>query len=209
VFRSAKLHRPLIRAVLAGLTPYLIAVFVHTQADVPVAPEALSAALVRFLAEALYTQLFEYGYHRWAMHVGVRYLELAKRTHLEHHRTFTGERFRSRHLEDLRYVTSEWYVFPLLFSFHYGLFLLVFPAAPAPAFFLGVTVQFLAYEVCHWFTHVEDNAFDRVLARIPLVRAIRARQMRHHYLHHAAPIVNFNFTPPYVGDRAAGTFRAV
>jgi hypothetical protein len=208
VFRSAKLHRPLSRAVLSGLAPYLFAVFLYTRAGEPLRGYALGLAIVWFVAGALYTQLFEYGYHRWAMHVGVRHLELAKRTHLEHHRIFTGKRFRSRNPEDLRYVTSEWYVFPLLFSVHYALFLSVFPAVQAPAFFLGVTAQFLAYEVCHWFTHVEDNGFDRVLGRIPLVRTVRARQIRHHYRHHDAPVVNFNFTPPYVGDRAAGTFRA-
>jgi len=205
VARSWRLHLPLIRAVASGVVPYLLAVTLQAQTGRPLIPEALGAAVLWFLAGSLYTQLFEYVYHRWPMHVGVRHLEHAKRTHLEHHRIFTGERFRSREAEDLRYVVSEWYVFPMLFAVHYSIFLLIFPAAYAPLFFLGVTAHFLAYEVCHWFTHVEDNAFDRVLGGIPLVRSARAYQMRHHQLHHAIPVVNFNFTPPYTGDRLAAT----
>src|SRR6185295_10600708 len=73
------------------------------------------------------------------------------------------------------------------------------------AFFCGVTAHFIAYEALHWLTHVEDNAFDRCVARIPVLGAVREHQIRHHQLHHAVPVVNFNFTPPYGGDLCAGT----
>jgi len=32
-------------------------------------------------------------------------------------------------------------------------------------------------------------------------------QIRHHRRHHAEPMVNFNFNPPYAGDRLAGVLR--
>jgi hypothetical protein len=49
--------------------------------------------------------------------------------------------------------------------------------------------------------------FDRVLDRIPGVGQLRAMQIQHHRLHHAEPMVNFNFNPPYAGDRLAGVLR--
>ena len=47
--------------------------------------------------------------------------------------------------------------------------------------------------------------FDRWVARIPVLGAVREHQIRHHQIHHAIPVVNFNFTPPYGGDLCAGT----
>jgi hypothetical protein len=158
-----------------------------------------------FLAGFAYTQLFEYFLHRVLMHRGVPGLEFIRKQHLEHHRIFSGERQQSRDPQDLRFVTTAWYAFPLLLALHWLAFVQALPASLAPAFFLGVTVHFLAYEMLHWLTHVEDNAFDKLVAGLPVVNAVRQRQIRHHHLHHARPVVNFNFTPPYGGDLCAQT----
>jgi hypothetical protein len=59
----------------------------------------------------------------------------------------------------------------------------------------------------HWYTHVAGNGFDRFVGRIPVLSSLRAIQILHHRLHHAKPLVNFNFTPPYLGDRVARVLR--
>ncbi|HWB84020.1 MAG TPA: hypothetical protein VG675_07760 [Bryobacteraceae bacterium] len=92
-------------------------------------------------------------------------------------------------------------------AIHYSAFVALFGAPLAPAFFLGVTLHFVTYETTHWYTHVADNGFDRFVGRIPGLNKLRSMQIRHHRLHHAQPMVNFNFTPPYVGDRVTGVLR--
>jgi hypothetical protein len=154
------------------------------------------------VAGALYTNLFEHAWHRHAMH-GRR----PDPRHARHHRVFYGQRFQTADPEALREVVTGWYIFPLLLTVHYAAFAALFGIGLAPAFFLGVSLHFVTYEVTHWYTHVADNGFDRVLARIPGVRELRDIQIRHHRLHHAEPMVNFNFNPPYAGDRLARVLR--
>jgi hypothetical protein len=204
-----KLHAPLLKVLAATTLVYTATLGIHI----------LSARVHAFLswsalgwiaAGALYTHLFEYFYHLQMMH---RVLRLGPwrfhdRRHLAHHRLFLGDNFQTRRPEALVEVTTSWYTFPALFLLHYAVFRVLFAAEWAPAFFLGVTVQFLVYEISHWLTHLRDNAFDRWARRVPLLGGIRGRQIQHHRDHHARPDVNFNFTPPYLGDRAGGT-RAV
>ena len=191
------LHLPVVRSAAAALAAYGVAL--------ALAPPGDRWAPGWFLAGFAYTQLFEYFLHRVLMHRGVAGLEFIQRQHLEHHRVFSGERQQSRDPQDLRFVTTAWYAFPLLLALHWAAFVQVGPARSAPAFFLGVTLHFLAYETLHWLAHVKDNAFDRWVARLPLLGAVRRRQIRHHHLHHALPVVNFNFTPPYAADLCART----
>ena len=82
-------------------------------------------------------------------------------------------------------------------------FAAIFGAALAPAFFLGVTLHFVTYESTHRYTQVAGNAFDRFVGQMPILSDLRAIQIRHHRPHHAEPLLNFNFTPPFVGDRVA------
>jgi hypothetical protein len=159
-------------------------------------------ALVLCLAGALYTNLFEHLWHRYAMH-GRR----PDARHARHHRIFYGQGFQTSDPEALREVTLAWYIFPLLLTVHYSTFCVLFGAGLAPAFFLGIVLHFVTYEVTHWYTHVANNWFDRVVSRIPALSKLRAMQIRHHRLHHAQPMVNFNFNPPYAGDRLAGVLR--
>lgn len=202
---SWKLHLPLIKVVAATALSYLAALAIHFGSGHAL---ALSwAALLYFLAGGFYTHLFEYFYHKLAMHRTIRFgrFTFVDQRHREHHRIFQGNNFQTRNLGDLKEVTTQWYTFPALFLMHYFLFLLLFPARWAVPFFLGVACQFLWFETSHWFTHVEDSAFDKALGRLPLLGRTRALQIKHHQTHHATPMVNFNFTPPYVGDRMGGT----
>ena len=120
---------------------------------------------------------------------------------------FYGDRFQTSDPAALREVVTGWYIFPLLLTIHYSAFATLFGARLAPAFFLGVVSHFVTYEATHWYTHVADNGFDRFVARIPGLSRLRSIQIHHHRLHHAEPMINFNFTPPYVGDRVAGVLR--
>jgi hypothetical protein len=127
--------------------------------------------------------------------------------HARHHRIFYGDRFQTSDPEALKEIVTAWYIFPLLLAVHYSAFVALFGAGLAPAFFLGVLLHFVTYESTHWYTHVADNGFDRLVARIPGLSRLRLMQIRHHRMHHAEPMINFNFTPPYVGDRVAGVLR--
>lgn len=161
---------------------------------------SLRAAAV-LLAGAVYTNLFEHAWHRYGMHVR------RDPRHARHHRIFYGNGFQTSDPEALREIVTAWYIFPLLLTVHYVAFRALFGARFAPAFFLGVVLHFVTYEVTHWYTHVGNNGFDRLVSRLPGLRGLRAEQILHHRLHHAEPMVNFNFNPPYAGDRLARVLR--
>src|SRR5215470_12778686 len=78
-------------------------------------------ALVVCVAGALYTNLFEHIWHRYAMH-GRR----PDPRHATHHRLFYGERFQTSDAAALREIVTGWYVFPLLLTVHYAAFILLF-----------------------------------------------------------------------------------
>src|SRR5215831_15926985 len=155
-------------------------------------------ALVVCLAGALYTNLFEHIWHRYAMHS-----RRPDPRHAKHHGIFYGKGFQTTDPGALREIVTGWYIFPVLLLIHYSAFWALFGLGLAPAFFLGVLLHFVTYEVTHWYTHLAPNGFDRFLSRIPGLRELRAMQIHHHRLHHAEPMVNFNVTPPYTGDRLA------
>jgi hypothetical protein len=159
-------------------------------------------AMVVCLGGALYTNIFEHLWHRHAMHS-----RRPDPRHARHHRIFYGNGFQTSDPEALREIVTAWYIFPLLLAVHYSAFTLLFGAGLAPAFFLGVLLHFVTYEVTHWYTHVANNSFDRFMTRIPALSGLRSMQIRHHRLHHAEPMVNFNFNPPYAGDRLARVLR--
>jgi hypothetical protein len=157
-----------------------------------------------FLLGLAYTQFFEFWVHRFPMHRGVRFLENIRRNHLEHHRVFHGENFRTRRPSHLRHIAGRWWVFPLLFFLHYLCALALLPIDAAVAFLFGCVVHYAAFEVSHWLTHVEGNGVDRVLLSIPVVGSLRSFQIEHHRLHHETPKFAYNFNPPYLGDRFSG-----
>ena len=192
--------KPLITAVGWAAGSYVAAVALQLAATRNI--EISFRALVVGLSGALYTNLFEHVWHRYAMHS-----RRPDPRHARHHRMFFGKGFQTTDPEALREIVTGWYVFPVLLIVHYSAFAVLFGTDLAPAFFLGVVLHFVTYETTHWYTHVADNHFDRFVARIPGLSRLRSIQIRHHRLHHAEPMVNFNFTPPYVGDRAAGVLR--
>jgi len=179
---------------------FLAAMALHAGTGRSFELSARAAAL--FLGGALYTNLFEHAWHRFAMHS-----RLPDPRHAQHHQIFYGQRFQTSDPAALREITTAWYIFPLLLALHYAAFVWLLPPALAPAFFFGVAVHFLTYEVTHWYTHVANNGFDPFISRIPGLRHIRAAQIRHHRMHHADPLINFNFNPPYAGDWMGGVLR--
>jgi hypothetical protein len=192
--------RPLVLTAGWAAGSYLAAVALHLAAGGTVEISARAAAVC--FAGVLYTNLFEYAWHRFGMHS-----RRPDPRHAAHHRIFYGEAFQTRRPEALLEIVTGWHIFPLLLAVHYAAFVALFPPRLAPAFFLGVAAHFVIYEVTHWYTHVAGNGFDRFLARVPGLNRLRTAQIHHHRLHHAQPMVNFNFNPPYSGDRITGVLR--
>lgn len=192
--------RPLVITVGCAVGSYVAAVGLQLGAAGKF--EISLRALLVCLFGAIYTNLFEHSWHRFAMH-GRR----PDPRHARHHRIFYGKGFQTSDPAALSEIVLAWYVFPLLLAIHYAVFAALFGITLAPAFFLGVLLHFMTYEVTHWYTHVTGNGFDRFVSRIPGVRELRTMQIRHHRLHHAEPMVNFNFNPPYAGDRLSGVLR--
>lgn len=168
-----------------------------------------TAGLVWFGAGLLYTHFFEYAYHRWPMHHRMRWTRWALEAHMDHHRAFHGATFRRAWDEPqvLTELVQKWWTFPVLFWGHVPLFWAILPAGALVPFMLGAASSYTAFETFHWFTHIRDNGFDAVLIRIPVIGAVRRAQIEFHRIHHERPVVNFNFNPPYLGDRLGGTYR--
>ena len=195
-------HWPILRTASAALAPLLLVGWLHWDGFVAVALSLTSAAWL--VAGALYTQLVEYWCHRVPMHQGLPYLRHVRLNHLEHHAVFHGANFKTRDPDDLKHIAGRYWVFPVLFGIHYGALVLVLPSHALVMFLGGTVLHYLAFEISHWLTHIEDNAIDRFLMRIPLVSEIRGYQIEHHRIHHEVPEIAFNFNPPYLGDRLIG-----
>ncbi len=162
------------------------------------------AAALSFVAGVLYTNLFEYWVHRFPMHRGLPLLRNVRQNHIEHHRVFHGANFRTSNPRDLVHISGRFWIFPVLLAGHYLLLTAFLPVSAAMVFLLAALLHYLAFEISHWLTHLEGNAVDRALSRVPLLGAIRAYQIEHHRLHHETPIAAFNFSPPYLGDVLVG-----
>jgi hypothetical protein len=194
-------HGPILRtACAASLTFFAFAAFRFDDLPLPLSP----VLALWFLAGTLYTNLFEYWVHRFPMHRGLPLLRYVRRNHILHHRIFHGRNFRTRNADELAHISGRFWIFPLLFAGHYALLAKLLPLDAALAFLSAAFVHYLLFEISHWLTHLEDNAVDRALSKIPVVSSIRAHQIEHHRIHHQAPLAAFNFNPPYLGDALAG-----
>lgn len=198
---------PILRTASAALGSFLVVVLVHVESLVAADPSITLAGW--FALGLLYTQFFEYWSHRFPMHRRIRFLEGVRFNHLQHHRIFHGERFQVRGGPALSHIPGRYWVFPLLFLLHYAILYPLLEVPALVAFLLGAVVHYLAFEWTHWLTHIEDNAFDRVIARVPLLGPLREYQIEHHRMHHEIPEMAFNFNPPYLGDRLFGNMPAV
>lgn len=195
-------RRPILEVIVCSLLTYAVVVFLHREALPGSNPGdyLTTSLLLAFLAGVVYTHFFEYTYHRWLMHGGVRGLGFVKKNHLQHHRVFYGDNFTSRNREDWQYIASPWFVFPGLVTIHYFVVRELVSTASLVAFFGGVLLHYLVFEGTHWLTHVENNVVDRWIARVPVLGRLRRYHIRHHRHHHEIPTVDFNFNPPFLGD---------
>jgi hypothetical protein len=190
-------HGPILRTACAASLAFLVVGSLRfDELRLPLTP-VLAAW---FLAGILYTNLFEYWVHRYPMHRGIPLLRYVRLNHIEHHRIFHGANFRTTNPSDLAHISGRFWIFPLLLAAHYLLLTAFVPLDAAVAFLSASYLHYLLFEISHWLTHLEDNAVDRILSRIPLVAAVRAFQIEHHRVHHQTPITAFNFNPPYLGD---------
>jgi hypothetical protein len=64
-------------------------------------------------------------------------------------------------------------------------------------------LHYAAFELTHWFTHVDGNVVDRVLGRVRGARTFWSREIEYHRGHHETPVRAFNFSYPYLGDLIA------
>jgi len=193
------MHWPLLRVVLGAVASFALVALAHARdLDVPVP----AAWWIFFFLGLAYTQLFEYGFHRYGMHRGRGVL---LRSHLRHHRIFHGEHFASRNAAELEHVAGRWYLFPLGLLAHFLIARLVVPPGTALALLAGCVSHYVLFETSHFLAHVEDHPFDRWIRRIPLLGSLRDYQIAHHRLHHELPRCNFNFNPPFLGDGVCGT----
>lgn len=190
-------HGPILRTTCAATIAFFaFAALCVDDLTLPLRPELA----LWFLAGILYTNLFEYWVHRFPMHRGLPLLRHVRRNHIEHHRIFHRGNFRTTNPSDLDHISGRFWIFPVLFAGHYVLVTAFLPIGAALAFLSASFLHYLLFEISHWLTHLEDNAVDRVLSRIPIVASTRAHQIEHHRIHHQTPIAAFNFNPPYLGD---------
>ena len=193
---------PIIKVVLAAIGSFLAVTLLHLNAF---NAATLSLGLMGWVfLGALYTQFVEYWCHRVPMHRRVKLLELIRLNHIQHHRMFHGKSFQIKNGALLNHIPGRYWAFPLLFLLHYAVVVWILAPAACLAFLLGTVLHYLAFEISHWLTHIEDNGVDRAIARLPLLGALRLRQIEHHRIHHEIPEYAFNFNPPYLGDRLAG-----
>ena len=158
-----KLHKPIAIVVLAAITPLLLITLLHLD-DLVSRDLSWNFGLL-FLVGIVYTHFFEYGYHRVVMHGGIERFAFIREKHLEHHTTFNGDNFTTQKESDLKNIAAQWYLFPAAFLVHYFVVQALLPSQLLLAFFGGVVLHYVVFEVSHWFGHVEDNFFDRILIR--------------------------------------------
>lgn len=195
-------YRPIAATLIAASATY--GLFLVVDAAALASEPLVPSLLLWFVAGLVYAQLTEFWVHLVPMHRGLPLLAGVRRSHLEHHRIFHGDRFRTRDPQALEHVAGRWWAFPLLLLGHYALLRPLLGTGPASAFFLAAVLHYLVFETTHWLTHLDDNGFDRFVAGLPWIATVRARQIEHHRRHHEVPLYAFNFNPPYLGDRLTG-----
>jgi len=212
-------HWPLIRVLIASWLSYAVVLVLNFSKLPPLSSLAIFIAAIGFLSGWIYTHFFEWGYHNYAMHINPskipsrpkflkKILIRIRETHIEHHTVFYGDHFRRHDLEAFKHVISPLAMFPVLFFvFHYSPLKLVLPARPLWIVFLvffcgGLVSHYSTFESIHWFTHIDGTCLD------PFFTKYFPGPLKHHLDHHEEVLRNFNFMPPYLGDRLGATYRA-
>ena len=154
----------------------------------------------------LFTNLFEWGVHKFVMHrpVNIKGLRAIYERHtLNHHQFFTDQEMRFRDHKDWRVTVFPPYalVVFILMSLPIAVILGLSLSPNVGWLFMCVTTgMYLIYEFMHFCCHVDENWFVR---NCPLVNTLR----RHHTAHHNARLmmeVNMNLTFP-IADWLFGT----
>lgn len=193
-----KLHITLFKAVLSAIIPYATMLIFEKLFIIKSSDSFLKLASWFFLGY-FYTNFFEWWYHNYWLHKWRTSLRIK---HAYHHAKLHGEYFRTRDPERLMATSTTWYIFPILFFAHYFVFVMLLGHKNSVAFFSGIFFHFtFTYEISHWFTHVGNNTIDKFIEKIPLINILRAAQIEHHRTHHVEYLINFNFSPPYAGDK--------
>ena len=175
-----RLHKHIAIVVLAAITRLLLITLIHLD---DLVNKDLSSYFALWVSMGImYTHFYEYGYHRVVMHGGIRRFAFIKKKHLEHHTIFNGDNFTSQKESDLKHIAAQWHLFPAAFLAHYLVIRVFLPSQLLLAFFGGVVLHYVVFEVGHWFGHAEDNFSDRIISHIPLLNWIRDYQNRHHRL---------------------------
>lgn len=160
-----------------------------------------SGSFLWLLGGLAYAAFFEYFYHRFIGHTDT--LPIAAEKHREHHREWRNVNVTST--DRMKpHLSEDWYFYPIALAAHFLAGKLLFEVFPWEIL-VGFTAFYLQFEILHWATHIEDNCIDEIILEWPIVRTIRLRQIAWHLDHHEIPRENFNFTPPYPGDKVFRT----
>lgn len=195
-------HGPLFKIILATLASFVALAALRLSLGEFGAP---TLPVLPLLLGVLWGHLFEYGWHRVALHQDVRWFRKFRERHLRHHARLHGEHFTARGREDLEVIATSWLSFPTGLAVHFLVLLGLTSGAALVAFLGGCCLHYLFFEVNHWFMHVENSELDALIGGIPGLRELRHAQIAHHAAHHERPNANFSFTAPFLGDHLAGT----
>lgn len=203
-----QLHGEIFKSTLASTLVFIIAFGVF-RVDWNVFFNNRFLSLAWFITGTIYYIFFEYAYHSIVLHIKWR-VPILKQLflgHLKHHYYFHGTSLTSREIYRHEGTVTKWYIFPVLFSIHFFVFISIFSYSYSFPFFLGITINFtFLYQIMHHCTHLGDNALDRLIQKTPLW-PIRVKQIEDHFVHHQKPKKRHNFSPYCLGDRIFGTYK--
>ncbi len=153
-------------------------------------PSSWHRFAIGFLVGLLWSNTFEYIYHRYVLHLGVGFFA---RQHLVHH-TSVGKPNEAEHLT----LGGTALGIVLLFIAN-GVPLVIVDRllglGVAPAMLMAFALYVIAYEEIHWRIHLGG-----------WLPSFMGSSVRHHMQHHASPETRFNVFLP-VFDRLLGTDR--
>ena len=148
----------------------------------------LAKGLIAFLGTVSYSSFFEWGLHKYLMHM--RTLPYTFRTHaLGHHVQFRADpTYHIRPGARSLTITFAWWNAPLLIGLHVPLLLglaWLFGVSVFVGGLLALILDYAVYEYTHYCMHVPRN---RWLERTRAFRFVHT----HHYIHHRYHYHNLN-----------------
>jgi hypothetical protein len=148
------------------------------------------------------------------MHGKSRFLRFFSKGHIYHHKLFTGTgNFTTNDPGKLKTAITFWATFPVLFIGHYlALLIPLFVFGYSPylhmAFFVGVFLQFIYFEVTHYYMHKKSEDGEYLLLQT-IGAGVRLcnnpKKIAHHLIHHNQWGTNFGVTLPPLLDWVGGT----